>query len=151
MAQPAAQAAAAPPARTPRPPAAPATLPSPRFGTAWATLVYAVAAMMLAYPALAGQFLINPRSDQYKAGYAFREFAASWLRTGHGFPQWNPYLLGGMPYVAAMHGDIFYPTFLLRMVMPTDRAMTWEFVIHIVLAGLFTYQFLRAWGVSFYP
>jgi hypothetical protein len=56
-----------------------------------------------------------------------------------------------MPYVAAMHGDIFYPTFLLRMVMPTDRAMTWEFVIHIVLAGLFTYQFLRAWGVSFYP
>jgi len=107
--------------------------------------------MTLAYPALAGQFLINPRSDQYKAGYAFREFAAGWLRSGHGFPQWNPYLLGGMPYVAAMHGDIFYPTFLLRMVMPTDRAMTWEFVIHIVLAGLFTYQFLRAWGVSFYP
>jgi hypothetical protein len=114
-------------------------------------LVYTVAAMLLAYPALTGQFLINPRSDQYKAGYAFREFAAGWLRAGHGFPQWNPYLLGGLPYIAAMHGDIFYPTFLLRMVMPTDRAMTWEFVIHIVLAGLFTYQFLRAWGVSFYP
>jgi hypothetical protein len=154
MAQPAAQAATPPPpppTRTRRTATTSPALPSPRFGTAWATLVYALAAMMLAYPALAGQFLINPRSDQYKAGYAFREFAASWLRSGHGFPQWNPYLLGGLPYVAAMHGDIFYPTFLLRMVMPTDRAMTWEFVIHIVLAGLFTYQFLRAWGVSFYP
>jgi hypothetical protein len=125
-------------------------LAAPRFATAWATLVYVIASMTLAYPALAGQFLINPRSDQYKAGYAFREFAASWIRSGHGFPQWNPYLLGGMPYVAAMHGDIFYPTFLLRMLMPTDAAMTWEFVIHIVLAGLFTYQFLRAWDVSFY-
>ena len=102
--------------------AAPAT---PRFATAWASLVYAVSTMLLAYPALAGQFLINVRSDQYKAGYAFREFAASWLRSGHGFPQWNPYLLGGLPYVAAMHGDIFYPTFLLRIVMPTDHAMTW--------------------------
>ena len=30
-----------------------------------------------------------------------------------------------MPYVAAMHGDIFYPTFLLRMMLPTDVAMTW--------------------------
>src|SRR5215475_12305793 len=115
MAQPAAQATTPPtpppPTRARRPTATSPALPSPRFGTAWATLVYAIAAMMLAYPALAGQFLINPRSDQYKAGYAFREFAASWLRSGHGFPQWDPYLLGGMPYVAAMHGDIFYPTF----------------------------------------
>lgn len=142
--------AAAPPPPTRSTARASGSLPAPRFATAWAALVYIVASMTLAYPALAGQFLINPRSDQYKAGYAFREFAASWIRSGHGFPQWNPYLLGGLPYIAAMHGDIFYPTFVLRMVMPTDAAMTWEFVIHIVLAGLFTYQFLRAWGVSFH-
>ncbi len=153
MARPASQTPAKPsaqPARQRHSPGATPAHPAPRFAAAWATLVYVVASMLLAYPALTGQFLINPRSDQYKAGYAFREYAASWLRAGHGFPQWNPYLLGGLPYIAAMHGDIFYPTFLLRMVMPTDKAMTWEFVIHIVLAGLFTYQFLRAWGVSFH-
>ncbi|HVZ77634.1 MAG TPA: hypothetical protein VG818_06610, partial [Gemmatimonadaceae bacterium] len=66
------------------------------------------------------------------------------------FPLWNPYLFGGMPYVAAMHGDIFYPTFLLRMVMRTDLAMTWGFAIHLFLAGIFTYGFLRAWGFGFY-
>ena len=55
-----------------------------------------------------------------------------------------------MPYVAAMHGDIFYPTFLLRMILPTDVAMTWGYIIHFFLAGLFTYGFLRAIGYGFY-
>jgi Bacterial membrane protein YfhO len=123
----------------------------PRLAGLWASLVYAVCTMALAYPALGGQFLVNPRSDQFIAGYAFREFAASQLRSGHGFPQWSPYLFGGMPYVAAMHGDIFYPTFLLRMILPTDQAMTWGFAIHLFLAGLFTYGFLRAWGLGFFP
>jgi hypothetical protein len=137
-----------PPSRS-APPAS-AAEPAPRFATAWATLVYVLASMTLAYPALVGRILLNPISDQFKAGYAFREFAAQSLRSGHGFPQWNPYLEGGLPYIGAMHGDIFYPTFLLRWMMPTDIAMTWEFPIHLVLCGLFTYLFLRAWGFSFW-
>jgi hypothetical protein len=127
-----------------------AALSAPRFAFAWASLVYALCTLALAYPALAGKFLVNPYSDQYIAGYAFREFAASTLRaTGH-FPLWNPYLFGGMPYIAAMHGDVFYPTFLLRMVLPTDVAMTWGFIIHVFLAGLFTFGFLRVLGYGFY-
>jgi hypothetical protein len=59
--------------------------------------------------------------------------------------------MGGTPYVAAMAGDIFYPTFLLRMILPTDVAMTWSFMIHVFLAGFFTYLFLRAWGLGFLP
>ena len=121
----------------------------PRFGLAWAALLYVLAVLTLAHPALLGQFLVGPHSDQYIAGYAFREFAAAHLRDTGGFPQWNPYLFGGMPYVAAMHGDIFYPTFLLRMVLPTDVAMTWGFIIHLVLAGIFSFSFLRAAGISF--
>ncbi|MDP9202688.1 MAG: YfhO family protein [Gemmatimonadota bacterium] len=128
----------------------PAALPAPRVAFGWASLVYALCTFSLAYPALAGKFLVSPHSDQYIAGYAFREFAASTLRaTGH-FPLWNPYLFGGVPYIAAMHGDIFYPTFLMRLVMPTDVAMTWGFIIHIFLSGLFTFGFLRALGYSFY-
>ena len=123
---------------------------APRFALGWASLVYAIAVMMLAYPALAGGFLVNPHSDQYIAGFAFREFAAQFMRAYGGFPQWNPYLYGGMPYIAAMHGDIFYPTFLLRLVLPTDVAMTWSFIIHVFLAGLFSYVFLRACGLGFF-
>jgi len=123
---------------------------APRFALGWVSLVYAVAVLSLAYPALAGGFLVNPHSDQYIAGYAFREFAAQYMRSHGGFPLWNPYLYGGMPYVAAMHGDIFYPTFLLRLLLPTDVAMTWSFIIHVFLAGLFAYVFLRACGLGFF-
>ena len=121
----------------------PASPAPPRFALTWATLTYALCALSLAYPALAGQFLVNRNSDQYKAGYAFREFAASYMNAHGGFPQWNPYLLGGMPYVAAMHGDIFYPTFLLRLVLPVDVAMTWGMILHFFLCGFATFGFLR--------
>ena len=125
-------------------------IPFPSHPTWWAVGVFALAALSLGWPALSGQFLVSPHSDQYIAGYAFREFAAQSLRDGNGFPLWNPYLFGGMPYVAAMHGDIFYPTFLLRMILPTDVAMTWGFIIHVFLAGLFTYLFLRSLGLGFF-
>src|SRR3954469_5802081 len=137
-------------ARTPDRVAAEPAVTAPPRATVWASLVYAIATLLLSYPALGGAFLLNLRSDQYKAGYAFREFAADRLRSGRGFPQWNPFIEGGLPYIAAMHGDIFYPTFLLRMIMPTDLAMTWEFPIHLFLCGLFTFVFLRAWHFGFY-
>ncbi|MBV6520969.1 MAG: hypothetical protein MNPFHGCM_01089 [Gemmatimonadaceae bacterium] len=123
---------------------------APRRSGLIASAVFALCTLALGFPALAGKFLVNPYSDQYIAGYAFREFAAATLKATGGFPQWNPYLFGGMPYVAAMHGDIFYPTFLLRLVMPTDMAMTWGFMIHLFLAGICTYAFLRALGIGFF-
>jgi hypothetical protein len=131
-------------------PLAAPVLPEPKFALAWAALTYALCTVVLAYPVFSGHFLVNPNSDQYIAGYAFRLFGAQSLSAGHGFPLWNPYITGGLPYVAAMHGDIFYPTFLLRMVMRTDLAMSWGFIIHLLLAGLFTYGFLRAWGFGFF-
>jgi hypothetical protein len=121
----------------------------PRHPFGIAAAVCVVATLLLAWPALGGAFLVNPNSDQYIAGYSFREFAARSLSDGNGFPQWNPYQFGGMPYIAAMHGDIFYPTFLLRLVLPTDVAMTWGFVLHMMLAGVFTFGFLRAAGVRY--
>ncbi len=123
---------------------------APKYSGLVAVGVCVLATMLVAWPALGGAFLVNPNSDQYIAGYSFREFAARSLREGHGFPLWNPYQFGGMPYVAAMHGDIFYPTFLLRMFLPTDVAMTWGFVLHMMLAGYFTFGFLRAAGVRFH-
>jgi len=126
------------------------SLKGPAHETLWAAVTYAVLTMTLGFPALAGKFLAGPNSDQYIAGYAFREFGAATLRAAGHFPQWNAYLFGGMPFVAAMHGDIFYPTFLLRMVMPTDVAMTWGFIVHVFLAGLFTFVFLRASGFGFF-
>ena len=82
------------------------------------------------------------------AGYSFRSFGAeTFLKTGS-IPQWNPYLFGGLPYIGAMHGDIFYPTAWLRWIMPVDLAITWGMVLHFVLAGWFMYRFTRSLGLS---
>jgi hypothetical protein len=106
---------------------------------------------MLAWPAVLGGFLVNPRSDQYIGGFPVRDFAGQALKAGQGIPQWNPYLFGGMPYIAAMGvGDIFYPTALLRQLLPTDVGMTWGFILHIFFAGCFTYGFLRASRLQFF-
>jgi hypothetical protein len=117
----------------------------------WAAAVCVLATLILAYPALTGGFLISPRSDQYIGGYIVCEFGTHWWKaTGH-IPQWNPYVFGGVPYIAgAANGDVFYPMQLLRMLVPCDVALTWSYIIHEFLAGWFTYLFLRAFGLSFY-
>lgn len=124
---------------------------SPRHAMLWAALACAIAALALGYPALGGQFLVNPMSDQYIAGFAFRDFAVQQFRATGAIPQWNPYLFGGLPFVAAMHGDIFYPTFWLRLVLGTDTGMTWGFISHLWLAGFGTFLFLRTVGLGFAP
>ncbi len=102
------------------------------------------------WPAFSGQFLVNPMSDQLSAT-AYRAFSAQvWQETG-GFPHWNPYILGGIPFIAAQHGDIFYPTFRLRTFLPADVTLTWSFGLHFFLCGLFTYGFMRALRFGFFP
>ncbi len=113
-----------------------------------ASLVFLLTTASLTWPMALGRFLINPLNDQYSAGYSFRHFAAEWFRAHGGIPEWNPYIMGGMPYISAMHGDIFYPTAWLRWFLPTDTAMNLGFAVHFVLAGVFAYALLRAFRFS---
>jgi hypothetical protein len=102
---------------------------------------------ILSLPMWTGKFLAGEWSDQYPTGYAFRHWIAeTWKQLGH-MPLWNPLIMGGLPLEAG-HGDAFYPTALLRLVLPTDVAMNLGFVGHYILAGLFTYLFLRSLEVS---
>ena len=117
----------------------------------WASAGYFVMSIIFGYPALMGRFLVSQRSDQFIGGYPIREFAAVWEKSGHGVPLWNPYIFGGMPFVASMNGDMFYPTALLRLLLAPDAGMTWGFIAHVFLAGCFTFLFLRrALRLGFY-
>jgi hypothetical protein len=121
----------------------------PRWPRAVAFLVCVLTALTLLWPLLTGQILFGgTRSDMFIAGYAFRLFGAEQFKATGAIPQWNPYLFGGLPYIAAMHGDIFYPTAWLRWIMPVDLAITWGMALHFVLAAWFTYGFARALRLS---
>ncbi len=120
----------------------------PRWPTLSALALLSLWVAILSLPMLSGDFVAAPYNDQYATGYAFREWAANqWRALGH-VPLWNPEILGGLPFVAGMHGDVFYPTAFLRLILPTHVAMNLGFVIHYVLAGLFTYWFVRLLGAS---
>ena len=121
---------------------------TPRLPTLLAFGLLCVWVLLLSLPMFTGHFLVNPMSDQMWTGVPFRWFGAEeWRRTGD-IPLWNPYMFGGLPFVGAMHGDIFYPTAWLRLILPIDIAMNLGFAVHYVLAGLFAFLFLRSLKVS---
>jgi hypothetical protein len=120
----------------------PQKLLEPRRPNLLALAVFVLAALTLCWPMLAGRFLLG--DDQYVAGYSFRLYGAEMFRETGSIPQWNPYLFGGLPFIAAMHGDIFYPTAWLRWFLPIDTAMNLGFALHLVLAGFGMYLLLRS-------
>src|SRR5215203_5405471 len=134
-----------------RPPATATAAPvtfEPKHPVLVATGCFALWIALMSIPMLSGAFLASPFNDQYSSGYAYRAWAAEWWKALGHVPLWNPEIFGGMPFVAGMHGDVLYPTAWLRLVLPTHGAMNLGFVVHYLLAGLFTYWFLRKWRVS---
>jgi hypothetical protein len=104
--------------------------------------------LLLCAPMLAGRFLIGRTSDQFTAGYAFQSFSADYVHAHGAVPEWDPYIFGGLPFVAAPHGATFHPIALLRFLLPTDLAINASFFLHLTLAGFFTFLFLRGFGLS---
>ena len=123
-----------------------ATTLEPRRGWLIALAIFAVAAVTLCWPMLAGQ-IVNG-SDYFLAGWGFRHFGAEYFKEHHAIPLWNPHIFGGIPYVAGMHGDVFYPTAWIRWLLPLATATNLTFAGHIVLAGVTMYAFLRGLRLS---
>ena len=140
--------AKADPGPTPQATDAPLVAADPKHPVLLAALLFVLPVALLCWPLAQGRFLGGLHSDQYSAGFAFRDFGAKYFLEHGSIPQWNPYLFGGMPFVGGMHGDIFYPTAWLRLILPTGTAMGLGYAIHLVLAGLFLYLLLRALRVS---
>ncbi len=120
----------------------------PNHGNWWAFFIFMFWIALLTLPMWNGEFLASQFSDQHATGYAFRQWLADQVKAGGHVPLWNPTIFGGLPFVAAMHGDIFYPTAWLRLILPTDVAMNLGFAVHYVLAAFFAYLLLRKLGTS---
>jgi hypothetical protein len=67
----------------------------------------------------------------------------------HGeIPQWNPHVFGGMPYVDAFHGDIFYPFSVLKFFISLYFHLGFNLILHIFFAGIFMYLAARQFALS---
>ncbi len=92
-------------------------------------------------------------SDVLQAGIFFRGFYVEQWQT-HGWftvPQWNPYIFGGLPFVEAFHGDIFYPFSKFKnmeLLFPWWKWLGLELLYHIFFAGVFMYLCARRFGLG---
>ncbi|MBK9122118.1 MAG: oligosaccharide flippase family protein [Chloroflexi bacterium] len=63
-------------------------------------------------------------------------------------PLWNPYQFAGVPFLAAGQQQVLYPLGVLYLILPLAAAYGWFTVIHLWLAGVFMFWFVRALGTS---
>lgn len=115
----------------------------------WAITVYAALTVLffLFQGALTPGHMVYG-TDTMSAGVFFRTFYADFWQDHFRMPLWNPFIHGGLPFVDAMHGDIFYPAAILQIILPVTYALGIKLVIHVFLAGVFMFLFLRAVGRS---
>jgi membrane protein YfhO len=123
------------------------TRPLHRSLPAWSVpVVYALACAILFREFVFGSGMLLG-TDTQALSYFARNFYTNFVLSFHTFPLWDPLLFGGLPFLDGMHGDIFYPPSLALFFMDTTRMWGWKMVLHVFLAGIFTYIWLRELGL----
>src|SRR5260221_9924200 len=85
-----------------------------------------------------GRILSSSQADLYLHFAAWRQFAFDQLRQGH-LVLWNPYYLCGSPFFGNFESAILYPLNWLYLIFPLSLAINVGIVLHVFLAGFFTY------------
>ncbi|MBZ0267864.1 hypothetical protein K8I85_06900 [bacterium] len=83
-------------------------------------------------------------TDAVPSGIFFRGLLVDFVKAHGELPRWNPYILGGLPFLDATHGDTFFPTSLLQYVLPVYRALGHKLIVHIFVAGALMAFYLRS-------
>jgi len=116
----------------------------------FALVVFAL--LLLALVWLFSDFVFSDKmlhgSDTLQAGYFYRTFFVDYVREHLSVPQWDPYIFGGIPFVEAFHGDIFYPLSVMKFFGPLKRMLGWNLFLHVFLAGIFMYFAARQFKLS---
>lgn len=95
--------------------------------------------------------LIMAGLDVFTYFYPYKAYAAEAIRTGS-LPLWNPYLFMGAPFLANIQSAVLYPLHLPLYWLPVPKMVSWSAVLHLFLAGAFTYLLARralgytSWG-----
>jgi len=80
------------------------------------------------------ELFLGSGTDIVSMEYPLHAFATDWLGRGV-LPLWNPYILGGVPFQAGVHGYL-YPGAWTGIVLPTGFDIKLGIVAHLVLAAL---------------
>jgi hypothetical protein len=60
------------------------------------------------------------------------------------FPQWNPFVVGGMPTYDGNAGSTLYlPVLIMGFLLPVTHFMTFDFALHVLIAGAGSYFLIQ--------
>ncbi len=79
--------------------------------------------------------------------YPWQRLAAETYHAGQ-LPLWNPLVGSGAPLAANLQAGAFYPLNFLYLLLPTEYAMGYTALLHVILTGLFMYAYLRTTKLS---
>ncbi|MEW6608479.1 MAG: YfhO family protein [bacterium] len=85
--------------------------------------------------------------DFFRYFYPTRYFTSHCLKEGI-IPLWNPYIFCGIPFLAPLQSQLLYPFSFIIYFLPINLGIKLFIVLHIFLAGLFTYFLMQDWGQS---
>lgn len=80
--------------------------------------------------------------DIFHQFYPWQLYAQESIKNGD-IPLWNPYIFCGKPFQADSLTALFYPLNILYYILPIHWAITCQTILHLFLAGLFMYLYLR--------
>jgi hypothetical protein len=86
--------------------------------------------------------LSSGEADTYMEFFQLRQFGFSQLRQGN-LALWNPYLYSGMPYMGGFQSALLYPLNAIFMFLPIGKAINVSIALHVFLAGVFMYLWVR--------
>jgi hypothetical protein len=105
-----------------------------------------VAAAVLFWPVLFGGRTLFGR-DITPFFYPMKHVLVESVRAGR-MPWWNPGVVNGEPFFAALQPGVLYPGTLLLYALPLPVSFDWLVTLHYPLAGAGLYFLLRRWDRS---
>ena len=85
--------------------------------------------------------------DVVRELYPWKFFAIQSLKNDQ-LPWWNPYNFSGNPQLANFQTAVFYPLNFMFFLLPFNLAWTIFIFLEPLLAGFFTYLFVKEWGLK---
>ncbi len=109
---------------------------------------YVLLALLYGARALAGNLLLA-EGDGVSYYYPHRLYYA--LAVQHGFPLWLPHEFLGVPLIGLHQTGVLYPLNAIYFLLAPPLAYNASLLLHQVLAGLFTFLYVRRLGVRPWP
>ena len=89
-----------------------------------------------------GGYFLGSGTDIVALEHPLHVFATSWMARGV-LPLWNPFVFGGIPFQAGVHGYL-YPGWWTGLLLPTGLDIKVGIALHLVLAAVGATWFARS-------